>query len=259
MSTSNSQHNANDLETLKAWRSRAGTWLQIASGLGLMAGWLLIAQAGLLASIVNDVVFNEVALAQLIPLLLAMLGIFALRAALAWGSEQAALQGATQVKLAVRMQLYRHVQQLGPAWLRSERSGEVVNTLSDGVEALEAYYARYVPTMTLVVWLPLSIVVFVFANDWVSGLIMLLTAPLIPLFMMLIGKGTEQLNQTQWQTLARLSAHFLDTLQGLTTLKLFNASRREAAVIARISDEYRQRRYCVLPFYPLLCWSFLPV
>jgi ATP-binding cassette subfamily C protein CydD len=87
---------------------------------------------------------------------------------------------------------------------------------------------------------------FVFASDWVSGLVLLAGAPLIPLFMLLIGGGAERLNQRQWRKLARQSAHFLDALQGLTTLKLFNASRREADRVARMSDDYRKSTMSVL-------------
>jgi len=118
--------------------------------------------------------------------------------------------------------------------------------LTDGVEALEAYFARFLPAISLMALVPLSILVFVFPLDWLSGLIMLGTAPLIPLFMILIGKGAERLNRKQWRKLARLSAHFLDVIQGLTTLKLFNASRREAAMVARISDDYRRSTMSVL-------------
>jgi ATP-binding cassette subfamily C protein CydD len=203
-------------------------------------------QAWLLTSTVNAVVFHKAALAEVMPWLWGMLAIFLLRAGLAWASEQAAFHAAIQVKLAIRKQLYRHVQQLGPAWLSGERSGDIINTLSDGVEALEAYYARYIPAMSLMALVPLAILVFVFGSDWVSGLVMLVTAPLIPLFMILIGKGTEKRNQQQWQTLARMSAHFLDVIQGLTTLKLFNASRREAQVVARIADQYRESTMSVL-------------
>ena len=135
---------------------------------------------------------------------------------------------------------------MGPAYLKGERSGEMVNTLVDGVEALENYYAKYLPAMSLVVFIPLSILVFVFPIDWISGLVMLGTAPLIPFFMILIGKGTESLNKKQWRELARMSAHFLDMIQGLTTLKIFNASRHEADLISRVSDEYRRSTMSVL-------------
>ncbi|SEA30298.1 ATP-binding cassette, subfamily C, CydD [Thiothrix caldifontis] len=234
------------LTALKGWKTHSGFWLKAAVAIGLTSGLLLIVQAWLLANVVNAVVFAEASLADVMPSLWGLLALFLLRAGLAWASEQAAFHAAVQVKLAIRAQLYQKVQQLGSAWLTGERSGDLLNTLSDGVEALEAYYARYIPAMSLMALVPLAILVFVLANDWLSAVVMLVTAPLIPLFMILIGKGTEKRNQQQWQQLARMSAHFLDVIQGLTTLKLFNASRSEAQVVAQISDQYRQSTMSVL-------------
>jgi len=231
---------------LQGWKVHAGFWLRLAVGIGLTSGLLLIGQAWLLAGSVNAVVFDQAGLAQVMPGLWLLLALFVLRAGLAWAAEQAAFHAALQVRLALRDELYRHVQRLGPAWLGGERSGDIVNALSDGVEALEAYYARYLPAMALMALVPLAILVFVFACDWLAGVVMLVTAPLIPLFMVLIGKGAEARNQRQWRQLAWMSAHFLDVIQGLTTLRLFNASRREAQMIARISDAYRQGTMSVL-------------
>ena len=233
-------------KTLKQWQRHAGVWLNIAVALGFTAGLALIAQAWLLAQTLNAVLFKQASLSEVWPWLGGLLLLFLLRAALLWLSEQVAFQAATQVKLAVRQQLYAKVQRLGTAWLTNERSGDVVNSLSDGVEALEAYYARYTPAMLLMALVPLSILAVVFYFDVWSGLIMLLTAPLIPFFMILIGKGTEKRNQQQWRQLARMSAHFLDVIQGLTTLKLFNASQRETHVIAEVSEQYRQSTMSVL-------------
>jgi ATP-binding cassette subfamily C protein CydD len=233
-------------KTLKQWQRHAGVWLNIAVALGFTAGLALIAQAWLLAQTLNAVLFKQASLSEVWPWLGGLLLLFLLRAALLWLSEQVAFQAATQVKLAVRQQLYAKVQRLGAAWLTNERSGDVVNSLSDGVEALEAYYARYTPAMLLMALVPLSILAVVFYFDVWSGLIMLLTAPLIPFFMILIGKGTEKRNQQQWRQLARMSAHFLDVIQGLTTLKLFNASQRETHVIAEVSEQYRQSTMFVL-------------
>lgn len=224
---------------LSAQRRFAGPALNLAVGLGLAGGFLLIWQAWLLARVVNGAAIEGVPLAELWPWLWPLLGVFALRAAIAWASEQVAFTAAARVKLALREQLYRHLQALGPVYLQGERSGELSGLLVDGVEKLEAYYARYLPQMALIALVPLAILAFVFPLDWISGLVMLLTAPLIPLFMILIGKGAERLNRKQWRELARMSAHFLDVIQGLTTLKLFNASRREARVIAAISDAHR--------------------
>ncbi|AKH21609.1 thiol reductant ABC exporter subunit CydD [Sedimenticola thiotaurini] len=231
---------------LKEQKPLAGRHLSVATGLGVLAGFLLIFQAWCLARVVDGVVFADQSLDQQWPWLSAMLGLFVGRAVLAWAAEQTAVRGAGQVKVALRDRLVRHIQALGPVALAAEHSGELANTLSDGIEALEAYYARFLPAISLMALVPLSILVFVFPVDLTSALVLLLTAPLIPLFMILIGKGAERLNQRQWKKLARMSAHFLDVIQGLTNLKLFNASRREAAVIARISDDYRRSTMSVL-------------
>ncbi len=231
---------------LKAQAAPVRRTLWLAVGVGLTSGFLLIYQAWLLARAVDGAIFADAALGDLLPIVAILVAVMGVRAALAWVAEVLAFRAATGVKTALRERLYRHLQGLGPVALQGERSGALVNTLVEGVEALEAYYGRFLPHLSLTALLPLSILVFVFPLDWISGLVMLLTAPFIPLFMVLIGKGAEHLNQRQWRQLARMSAHFLDTVQGLTTLKLFNASRREAALIARIADDHRIGTMAVL-------------
>lgn len=231
------------LASQKTW---CGQWLRLAVALGLVGSLLLIIQAWLLARVVDAVLFSDAGLTQVGPWLWAMLGLFPLRAGVAWGSEQAAFRGAVGLKLHLRSTLYQKAQEAGPVRLGSERSGELANSLTDGIEALEAYYARYLPAVALTAGVPLSILVFLWPADWISGIILVVTAPLIPFFMILIGKGAEALNQRQWRRLARLSGHFLDVIQGLTTLKLFNASRREVETVARMSEDYRQTTMSVL-------------
>ncbi|RVU84003.1 thiol reductant ABC exporter subunit CydD [Leucothrix sargassi] len=231
---------------LKAQKPLAGNYLRLSVSLGLLSGLLLIAQAWCLANVIDAVVFHDAVLSDVTLYLIALLALFLVRAGLNWGSEQAAMTAATKVKRDLRQRLHQRLFTAGPLFVNEERSGELVNTVVDGVDALENYYARYLPVMSLVALVPCSILVFIFPIDWISGLIMLCTAPLIPFFMILIGKGTERLNKKQWRKLARMSAHFLDMIQGLTTLKLFNASRREAQVIARISDDYRRSTMSVL-------------
>ena len=220
--------------------------ISIAAGLGVLGGALLVPQAWLLAHATNAVVLQHALLAQVLPWLLPLPIIFALRFVVMRAAEQVAMRAATRVKEDVRSRLIRHLQALGPAYVQSRHSGELAVAAVDGIEALEPYYARYVPHMALVALLPLSILAFIFPQDWISGLVLVLTAPLIPLFMVLIGGGAERLNQRQWRKLARISGYFLDALQGLTTLKLFNASRREAELVARISEDYRRSTMAVL-------------
>ena len=233
-------------DLLKAQKHLAAHWLRVAVGLGLANGILLIAQAWLLARVIDAVVFAGANLADVQPWLWSLLGLFLLRALLAWGSEQSAFRAAARVKLALRDRVYRHMQAAGPSWLAGQRSGALAEDLTRGIEGLEAYYARYLPAMTLTALIPLAILLVVLPLDWLSGLVLLVTAPMIPLFMFLIGRSVETLNQQQWRALVRMGAHFLDVIQGITTLKLFNASRREAEVIARISDDYRQSTMRVL-------------
>lgn len=231
---------------LKSQKVLTQHYLSIAIGLGLTSGFLLILQAWLLANIVNSVIFEKSSLTDIQNWLFGMLGVFLLRALLNWASEITAFKAAAKIKLSLRSKLHQHLLSLGPIAIDGERSGEIINTLVDGVEALEAYYARYLPAMSLVVLIPLSILVFVFPIDWISGVVLLVTAPLIPFFMILIGKGTAHLNKKQWRKMARMSAHFLDMIQGLSTLKIFNASQREVETIRRISDEYRSSTMSVL-------------
>ena len=220
--------------------------ISAAVALGVLSGFLLIPQAWCLAHAVNAVVLQRAPLAQVLPWLWPLPAIFALRFAVMRASEQVATRAAILVKENVRSDLVHHLQALGPAYVQKHHSGEVAVAAVEGVEALEPYYARYLPQMALVALVPLSILAFILPVDWISGLVLLVSAPLIPVFMVLIGSAAERLNRRQWRQLARMSGHFLDVLQGLTTLKLFNASRREAQLIARLSDDYRKSTMSVL-------------
>lgn len=208
-------------------------------GLGLAGGVLIIAQSALLAWVLNQVVLDGAGLSRVWPALAALLPVFLLRFILAQAAERQAFKAGADLRLDLRQRLLRHIQALGPGWLKDQSSGQLANALVDGVEALEGFYSRWLPNRALTALLPLIILVVVFPSDWVSGLVLLLTAPLIPLFMILIGKGAEEMNERQWRQLARMNARFLDSLQGLTTLKIFNAARREAAVVKRLSEQYR--------------------
>jgi len=220
--------------------------LALTIGLGFLAGVTIVAQAWFLSLIVSRVFLEGYALLQVRPPLLAFLVLSLARAALIWGSEGSAGRLAGKVKASLRERLVAHLLDLGPAYTSGERTGELANTLVQGIEALEAYYRQYLPQLALAALVPLTVLFFVFPLDWVSGLVLLLTAPLIPVFMVLIGSTAESLTRRQWTSLSRLSAHFLDVLQGLTTLKLFGRSREQTRIIAQISDRFRQATMGVL-------------
>lgn len=209
-------------------------------------GLLVIAQAFLVARIIDGVLFRQEALSAYGAELAALVGAILLRFGAVWASEHFGFAASAKVMRALRARLLDRVEAIGPVGLAEARTGELVAALADGVRAVEPYYSRYIPASVLAVMLPLAVLVAVFPFDWVSGLILLATAPFIPLFMILIGKGTEALNQRQWRRLARMSGHLLDAVQGLATLKAFNAAGRMVGEVAVVADEYRRDTMAVL-------------
>ncbi len=220
--------------------------LALTVGLGLLGGVIVVGQAFLLSRTVSHVFLDGAGLAGVRPLLLALLALALLRAALTWGREVAAARVAIRVKGRLRQRLAAHLLALGPAYASEERSGELATTAVEGIEALDAYFREYLPQLALAALVPLAVLLFVFPLDWLSGLVLLLTAPLIPLFMVLIGHTADALTRRRWTALSRMGAHFLDVLQGLTTLKLLGRSREQVAAIARVSDRFREATMGVL-------------
>src|SRR5207248_1887966 len=119
-------------------------------------------------------------------------------------------------------------------------AAEITAAAVQGVEGLEGYFARYLPQVVLASVVPFLVIAWVAAVDWESALIMLLTLPLVPVFMWLIGRYTEQRTQERWQALRRLSTHFLDVVRGLPTLRVFGRAELEAAAVGEVSERYRR-------------------
>ncbi|MCX7668555.1 MAG: thiol reductant ABC exporter subunit CydD, partial [Anaerolineae bacterium] len=228
-------------------QARAERWgLALTVALGAIGGAATVGQAFALSRAVDAAFLGGLDLAGVWPWLRGLLALTALRAAAAWGAELAAGRVAARVKSALRERLLRHILALGPAYTHGERTGELVNTAGEGVEALDAYFSQYLPQVALAGLVPFIFLLFVLPADPLSGLVLLLTAPLIPLFMILIGHMADALTRRQWTELSRMSAHFLDVLQGLTTLKLFGRSREQIAVIRQITDRHRDATLRVL-------------
>lgn len=228
-------------------RARLAGWalgLTIFTGFG--GGVLVILQAFQLSGIIAGVFLNGQTLENALPAMGVLLGIILLRAVLAWGGEMTAQAAAVRVKDALRRQLAHKIVELGPVYTRGERSAELSTVMAEGVEALDAYFSQYLPQLVLAALVPLSILVFAFPVDFVSGMVLLVTAPLIPVFMILIGKTAEALTRRQWSALSRLGTHFLDTLQGLTTLKTLDQSLRQAERIGEVSARYARTTLNVL-------------
>ncbi len=224
----------------------AQTALVLTLILGLAGGLLVIAQAGSLSGVVTRVFMDGQNLSQVMPLLRWLLVIFLLRAGVTLGGEVAANAVAVRVKGGLRELLLEKFIRLGPAYQARQESGELTAAALQGVESLDAYFSQFLPQLVLAAMIPLAVLVAVFPRDLLSGLVLLLTAPLIPIFMVLIGKLAEALTTRQFTALKRMSAFFLDTLQGLTTLKAMGQSRNRAEKISEVSERYRHATMGVL-------------
>lgn len=220
--------------------------LRLAITLGAVSGLLLVPEAWLLAKAVRGAVFRHAPVGALVPLLALLFGLVLLRALFTHGASTTAMAASARVKAQLRERLHAKFAALGPGFVSRQRSGDIASLMVEGVDTLDKYYALYLPQMAVAAFIPVAFLVFIFPIDWISGLILALGAPLIPIFMIIIGKGTERLNQAQWRRLAVMSAYFFDALEGLTTLKLFGASRHEAEIIGKISEDYRQSTMAVL-------------
>lgn len=234
----------------KRWLQQLGkqekrwVWLSVAAGVGI--GLMLVVQAHLLARVVDGTLFSGQSLAQHTPLLLMLLAALLLRALLGVVKEWAGQQASIRIRRSLRGLLLNHINRLGPAYTGDQRSGELSSILLEQVEALDGFFARYLPQMALAAMLPLVILAFIFPVNWAAGLIFLITAPLVPLFMALVGTRAAEANRRNFAALSQLGSHFLDVVQGIVTLKLFDRSRAQVEVIEAGADEFRQRTMQVL-------------
>ena len=230
---------------LLRYAAAARGYLVLAVATGLVAVVLILAQAGLLAHALASAALGTGAraLAGTLGLLLAVL---AFRALTSYGGELAALRAAAAVKSQLRRKLTAHLVRLGPAWLGGQQAGELAALSSKGLDALDPYFARFLPQLVLAVAVPVAVLIRVALADWISALIIAVTLPLIPVFTVLVGLQTRARTQRQWQLLARLGGHFLDVVQGLPTLKLFGRDQAQADVIREVTDEYRSATMATL-------------
>ncbi|MFW5972411.1 MAG: thiol reductant ABC exporter subunit CydD [Bacteroidota bacterium] len=223
-----------------------GKAFRVLGALCIVLAVAVIAQMFFLGSAIVAVTERSVAPPSLATPLVITFAALTIRAVTSWGISVVARSIGIAVMQALRMKLFDHLARLGPAFLVRERTGELVNTATAGVDKLDAYYGDFLPQAVQTLILPGVICLFVFWMDTLSGLVLLVTGPLIPVFMWLIGTWTEHKSRRQWTHLSRLSAHYLDVLQGLRTLKLFGRDRRQTEHIRQVSDAFRRSTMDVL-------------
>ncbi|WP_312063687.1 heme ABC transporter permease/ATP-binding protein CydD [Pantoea septica] len=231
---------------LRQQRAYGGRWLRLTSLFGLASALVIIAQAWLLAFLLQALIVEQRPRADLLLPFALLLLCFALRAVLNYAREAAGFRAGQAIRQALRQQVLDRLSALGPAWIRGKPAGSWATLLLEQIEEMQDYYARYLPQMTLAALIPLCILLTVFPLNWAAGLILLVTAPLIPLFMALVGMGAADANRRNFTALARLSGDFLDRLRGRETLRLFHRAEAETAAIAASTADFRQRTMEVL-------------
>ena len=220
--------------------------LTIAIGAPLLAGALLVPQLWMFAHVVHAAVVESASTAELAPNVAEIIALMAVRALLVWTGETYGDQAAASITLALRKALFGRLIHKHPDWTASRSSGELTAAIIEQVGALDPYFARYVPAMALAAALPIVFAVTALSVDPVVGVLFLVSAPLIPVFMALVGWGAEAASAQHQQAFLRLSGFFADRLRGLLTLKLLGRGAEEARRLREAGEDLRLRTLTVL-------------
>jgi ATP-binding cassette, subfamily C, bacterial CydD len=215
------------------------TLLIVDAAIAIVAALLVLAQAFLLARIAARS-FGGSSLDDVTPALMLLVAVVVARGSATWGFEVAGRRAAADVISELRLDVVDARLRRCPAALDGAQSAEVATAAVSGVEALEATFARYVPQVALAVVVPVAVLFIVAWIDPVAAGVMLITLPLVPVFMWLVGRLTERRARERWQALAILANHFHDVVRGLPTLRAFNRGPAQAERIAEVSEEYRR-------------------
>lgn len=230
----------------------ARRFLTLCVAAGIADAVLIVVQAGALATVVADGFLHGLTVAGATPYLITAALAVVGRSALAWIGESAAASTSAAVKAGLRQALLDHeVASGGRRAAARDRHGEAALTVTRGLDALDGYFARYLPQLVLAAVVPLAVAARILMADRLSGVIVAVTVPLVPVFMVLVGMASKKAMDRQWTALQRLSGHFLELLAGLTTLKAFGRSRGQADVVRRAADAQRRTTLATLR------WAFL--
>ncbi len=213
---------------------------------GIINGLAIIVQSALLAYILQALIIDKLHWLLLMPSFLWLASVFILRSVCVYFHQTCGFEASAKVRTSVRQQLINQFASLGPAAIKQRQSGELVAITLEQVDALENYFSRYLAQHTIVGVLPIIMIAVVMPINWVVGLIFLLTGPLVPVFMALVGMGAASANRNQFLAMTRMSGYFLDRMQGLATLKLFGQAYHELANINHIADGFREKTMAVL-------------
>ncbi|EQB8916726.1 heme ABC transporter permease/ATP-binding protein CydD [Vibrio fluvialis] len=231
---------------LKQQSKLAKRWLMLAVGLGVLSSVFLLAQAALLASILHQLIIEHVDKHELIPYFVGLAATIAIRAGCSWARELAGFRAGQQIRIYIRQLIFDKLRALGPAYIKGKPAGAWATLTLEQVENMHDFFARYLPQMSLSVLIPFVILIVVFPVNWAAGLIFLITAPLVPLFMALVGIKAADAGRKNFKALQRLSGHFYDRLQSMTTIRLFDRTSAETEQMKGASEVFRKRTMDVL-------------
>ncbi|MGO3354929.1 MAG: ABC transporter ATP-binding protein/permease, partial [Halomonas sp.] len=207
---------------------------------GVLAGSQTIVLVVGLAWLIEQLVVQDRSPLTLLPVFGLLAGCVMLRALCQWCYETLSLEAGLRIRQLARAQLLDKLSALGPVWLTSQHSGSLANQVVEHIDALEGYFARFYPQLLITLFLPLVILIVVGWLDYLVAIFLLLSAPLIPLFMALVGMGAERLNRDQFVAVSRLSAYFIDRVRGMTTLQLFGRTGAVQQDVWYATDDYRR-------------------
>ena len=224
----------------------ASRWFLLAGGaVGFLQTVSVVAAAWFATALIVGVIDGR-PLADLTPDLLAFAGVVVARSVFVWLLDVLAVRGAARVKSQLRMRVVAAITKLGPAWLAQRNSARVTTVVAQGLDALDGYFAKYLPQLILTAIATPIILLVLLSQDFTTAIIIIVTLPLIPLFMVLIGMATQAVQKKQWAALTKLATGFLDVVDGLSTLTIFGRQYRQVARIDRVTEDYRARTMAVL-------------
>ena len=234
-----------DPRLLRRARSSSG-FLIVCVVIGLAIAACVLGQAVTLAVAISRVFAGGADLREISMLLVLLAGLVVTRAVLAYLQETAAARASALVKSQLRDGLMRRALAGGPSWLSEHRTGEITQLATRGVESIDPYFARYLPQVVLTAIISPLFVAVIWATYWISGVVLLLTLPIVLLFMVLAGLSAQRRTNEQWRALGRMSNHFLDVVDGLTTLRIFGRARAQRRAVESVTNEYRRTTMGVL-------------
>ena len=214
--------------------------------LATLSALILVAQTYFLATLLDKLIMQNVPRDELIPYFLGLIIGFGMRAIILWAREKIGFQSGQLLRNHIRKKILDKIHLIGPATINQKPAGSWASIMLEQVENLHNFYARFLPQQSLSAIVPVVILIAVFPLNWAAGLILMITAPLVPLFMIIVGIAAADNSQKNMDTLSRLSAQFLDRLRGLETLRLFNRTSEQTEHIENATEDFRETTMDVL-------------